>query len=265
MGDVESTSFSPFMSISTRSYARGYSNSGNVTNGVKWLLIANFAVFILYFFAVRTDLDLLFRECVLRPSEVVFHFKIWQLFTWLFLHDPNGFSHILFNMLSLWMFGTELERLWGTKRFLQYYFLCGIGAGICVIVASAVVGNMTEGTIGASGAIYGLLLAFGMLFPETPILLFFLFPVKAKYAVTIFGAIAFMLSIGAPGSGVSHVAHLGGMIFGYIFLKSRSPKTTFDPIAALRRQFRTWKLNRDKKKFQVYLRKNGSDRDRWVH
>jgi membrane associated rhomboid family serine protease len=181
----------------------------------------------------------------------------------MFLHDPYGFGHILFNMLMLWMFGKDLENVWGTKRFLQYYFLCGIGAGICVIAGNAMFGEMNVRTIGASGAIYGLLLAFGMLFPDVTVLFSFLFPIKAKYFVMIIGAIAFLSTLGDTGGGVSHVAHLGGMVFGYFYLKSRLVRV--DLFDALERQYKDYRVRRAKKKFQVYLRKHGSDRDTTIH
>ena len=195
------------------------------------------------------------------PAEVLGLGFIWQPFTYMFLH--GGFWHILINMLSLWMFGITLENDWGTKRFLQYYFLCGIGAALCVIAVAIPSHEMMLRTIGASGAIYGVLLAFGVLYPDTPILFSFLFPIKAKYFVMIIGAIAFMSSF-QPGSGVSNVAHLGGMLFGYAFLRFRVKKLKLAPLGSLRGQFQEWRVRRARRRFQVYLRKHGSDRDRWV-
>ena len=164
------------------------------------------------------------------------------------------------------MFGADLERGWGTKRFLQYYFLCGIGAGICVVIANAMFGNMNSRTIGASGAIYGLLLAFGVLYPDRTVLFSFLFPIKAKYFVMILGAIAFLSSLSASDNGVSHVAHLGGMVFGYIYLRSKKMNNV-DLWGSAQYMYKEWKLRRAKRKFQVYMRKkqDGPDRDRWVN
>jgi membrane associated rhomboid family serine protease len=238
-------------------------STGYFPPGVKWLLIVNVGLFVAYYFAVRTGFGEIFEAFGLMPRAVVELFAIWQLFTYMFLHDPFGLTHILFNMLTLWMFGADLERTWGTKRFLQYYFLCGVGAAVCVVVGNLMFGNMNSRTIGASGAIYGLLLAFGMMFPDTVVLFSFLFPIKAKYFVMIMGAISFLMTFGSTGSGVSHVAHLGGMVFGYFYLKSGGLKV--DLFGAARRAYQDWKLQRAKKKFQVYLRKKGSDRDRWVH
>src|SRR5437899_873151 len=127
------------MAYSTRSYATGYSSSGFFPKGVKWLLITNIALFVVYFFAARSGWGQIFSDFYgfgLVPAAVVHSFAIWQLFTYMFLHDPGGFGHILFNMLALWMFGADLERHWGTRKFLKFYFLCGIGAGLCVVVGN---------------------------------------------------------------------------------------------------------------------------------
>ncbi|MBL8219186.1 MAG: rhomboid family intramembrane serine protease [Bryobacterales bacterium] len=228
--------------------------------GVKWLLISNIALFLLYFFAVQFRLSAIFYPFGLIPGQVLGGFAIWQLVTYMFLHDPYGFSHILFNMLTLWMFGADLERTWGRKEFLKYYFLCGIGAGICVVLGNAMFGTLNTRTIGASGAIYGLLLAFGVLYPDRIVLFSFLFPIKAKYFVMIIGAIAFLSSIGASGGGVSHVAHLGGMVFGYGYLRGIGRKV--DLGTSMRKRYHQWRVERAKKKFQVYMRKH--DRDRFV-
>jgi len=226
--------------------------------GVKWLLISNVAMFLLWYLGgepVQSHLLLL----ALTPTLVVYRFPffIWQLFTYMFLH--GGIGHLLFNMLALWMFGTPLEQDWGTRRFLKYYFICGVGAGVCDTLVNVALGSRTH-TIGASGALYGLLLAFGVLYPETRVLMNFLFPIKAKYLVVIYGAIALLSALG-ENSGVSNVAHLGGMLFGYVYLKGRWPAIRMpDALGA----YRQWKLRRAKKKFQVYMRKQGG-RGPWVN
>ncbi len=109
--------------------------------GVKWLIIINVAVFLLYFFAARTGFASLFFHFGLVPRAVTHLLAVWQLVTYLFLHDPNGVTHILLNMLMLWMFGSTLENTWGTRRFLQYYFVCGVGAAICVVLLATLFGN----------------------------------------------------------------------------------------------------------------------------
>jgi membrane associated rhomboid family serine protease len=249
------------MAYSTRDYARGFSSSGLLPPGVRWLLIGNTLLWLMYFFGVRSGFGEFFQHFSLMPAQVVNTFAVWQLFTYMFLHDPYGFGHILFNMLALWMFGKDLENIWGTRRFLKFYFLCGIGAGVCVVLANLLFGNPYTRTIGASGAIYGLLMAFGMTYPNTTVLFSFLFPIKAKYFVMIIGAIAFLSSFGAN-NGVSNVAHLGGMAFGYVYLKyelSRGGRrgAGFDPIATLRMRYKQWQVERARRKFQVYMRKQG--------
>ena len=241
-------------------YRTSFSYSSFFPAGVKWLLISNTAIWLIYFFAVRTESGQLFSHLALSPRAVLEHFELWQLVTYLFLHDPFGFGHILFNMLTLWMFGMDLERDWGTRQFLKYYFLCGIGAGVCDVLANAAFGNLDTSTIGASGAIYGLLLAYGMLYPDRKVLMEFLFPIKAKYFVMIMGAIAFLSSIGGTSSRVSNVAHLGGMIFGYLYLRSRLLRLDIGNMVT---KYQDWKLRRAKKKFQVYMRKHG--RGPWVN
>jgi membrane associated rhomboid family serine protease len=232
--------------------------------GVKWLLIINCSVYVVYFFAARAGYDELFADLGLWPRAVITLPAFWQPVTYMFLHSPFGFTHILLNMLMLWMFGADLEREWGTWRFLQYYFLCGVGAAVCVIVVALLSGNLDRFTIGSSGAIYGLLLAFGVLYAERVVLFFFLFPMKAKYFVMICGAIAFLGSFGAAGDGVSHVAHLGGMAFGLAYLKRR--KLARSPWRPLENRYQAWKMRRARKKFEIYVRRNeAAQRDRWTH
>ncbi|MBI3680723.1 MAG: rhomboid family intramembrane serine protease [Acidobacteria bacterium] len=241
----------------------GYITTEFFPIAVKWLLISNIALFVIYYFAVRTGFGALFHPFALAPGAVLGSFAVWQLVTYMFLHDPGGFGHILFNMLTLWMFGADLERAWGWRTFLRYYFLCGIGAGICVVIGNLLFGSLNTRTIGASGAIYGLLLAFGLLWPDRTVLFSFLFPIKAKYFVMIMGAIAFMSSVGGSEGGVSHVAHLGGMIFGYAYLKGIGRNWTLS--IPLRQLYQQWRFVRSKRKFQVYMKKQKGDRDRWVH
>jgi membrane associated rhomboid family serine protease len=221
--------------------------------GVKWLLISNVAIFVLGFFAQLLQLDRPLALLALSPVQVVRYAMLWQLATYLFLH--GGFGHIIWNMLALWMFGADLERTWGTRRFLKFYFFCGIGAGICVVLCNYVLpwGNPAIPTIGSSGAIYGILMANAILFPDRSILWGFLIPIKMKYFVMIVGAIAFLSSFQV--NAVSEFAHLGGLLFGYLFL--RSPRFEFDPVTPVRMAYKDWKLQRAKKKFQVYLRKQG--------
>lgn len=257
------------MSYSTRSYARGYLSHGSLPTAVRWLLIANTVMFVIFVIAARYDLATsFFRHLELIPRETVTG-SVWQLVTYMFLHDPTGFLHILFNMLALWMFGKDLEVMWGTERFLRYYFTCGIGAGLCAVIGGYLVGDSHSATIGASGAIFGLLLAFGMIFPDA-IIIMIIFPIKAKYFVMIAGGMA-ILGAFLMNGGVSNSAHVGGLLVGYISLKTWMATQRTSRFATraglfdrLKDQYRAWKLQRAKRKFQVYLKKHGGNGP-WVN
>ncbi len=228
-----------------------------MTPVVKNLLIANGAVFVLQIIVGALGYGAYIRLVMLEPYAVTHLLYVWQLVTYLFLHD--GFFHILFNMFALWMFGVELERTWGSKRFTFYYFLTGIGAGITCVLASP---SSLVATLGASGAIYGLLLAYGVLFPDRLIFLYFLIPIKAKYFVMIMGGIEFLSALSTPGSLVSHVAHLGGMVFGLAYLRGRP--IYFEG----RNQYYRWRRRRLQKAFTVYMSKKDREEQRrgpWVN
>lgn len=184
------------------------------------------------------------------------NFKSWQFVSYMFMH--GDFTHLLFNMFALWMFGSVLENVWGPKRFLTFYMVTGIGAGLvqllvafiriqsleAVIAPEQLQEIYTNGhelwlqgqtysdeamaalhrilnipTVGASGAVFGILLAFGMLFPNTMIYVFFAIPVKAKYFVIIYGALELYFGVTGTQDGIAHFAHLGGMVFGYFMIK----------------------------------------------
>jgi len=250
------------MALGTRSYARQYLGGGGLPRGVKGLIVANSVIFLLMWLFERTTAVQLFsRYFSLYPVDVVTRLFVWQLVTYLFLH--GGFFHILFNMLALWFFGKDLEDIWGTRRFLQFYFFCGIGAGLFVVLGNYLFADPRIPTIGASGAIYGVLLVCAVMWPDR-IIIFYIFPIKLKYFVMILGAIAFF-SVRDLNSGVSDIAHLSGMGFGYLFLKT-SGFRKLDLVGPARDSYKAWKLARAKRKFQVYLKKQqGGDRDRWVN
>ena len=231
---------------------------GPLTPAVKALLVANTVMFVATF--VVSDLP---RLLGLHPPTVITGFAIWQLVTYLFLH--GSFFHILFNMLTLWMFGVELERMWGTKYFTQYYFIAGIGAGLTQVILGILPFPFAESfyssvTIGASGAIYGLLLAYAMYFPNRPIYMYFVFPVPARIFVAILGAIS-LLSAMSGGGGVAHTAHLGGIAAGYFYLKSGR----LHPISEIKYRFLKWRINRMRRKFDVYSGGRTDDVNRRVH
>lgn len=152
-------------------------------------------------------------------------FEIWQLVTYQFLH--GGFSHILFNMFALWMFGVEIENAWGSKKFLTFYLLSGIGAGLLHMFLSPLLTGLGVPTIGASGSVYGIMIVFAMMFPERLIYIYFLIPVKAKYLITILIVMEFML-VDSASSGVAHLAHLGGALVGFLYIIfDKNSNTTF--------------------------------------
>jgi membrane associated rhomboid family serine protease len=201
-----------------------YSNSnspsmffgGPATRTVKTLITASVAVWILQILSRATGARFVDLYFGLIPWRVTHEFMIWQLASYMFLHD--GFFHIFVNMFTLYMFGNDLERVWGPRRFLTYYFVTGIGAGLCSYLAG--ISSLTI-TIGASGAIYGLLLAYGLLYPNRLVYLYFLFPIKVKWLVFFMGVLAFLSSITGSAPGVANIAHLGGLLVGYVFLKGR--------------------------------------------
>jgi membrane associated rhomboid family serine protease len=187
-------------------YRYRFSFGYGLTPVVKNLMIIMGIVFLLQMFITK-EIDFYFG---LIPLLVWKKYFLWQLFTYIFLH--GGFSHIFFNLLALWMFGGELENYWGSKKFLFYFFFCGIGAGILTVLFSS------YPVIGASGAIYGILLAYGWLFPNRPILIYFLFPIPAKYMVILYGFIELLSSSSGSVGGIAHLTHLGGLIFGFFYM-----------------------------------------------
>jgi membrane associated rhomboid family serine protease len=248
------------MSRHARPSAFSYSfGPGPVTPAVKWLIWANVGAF------VATNIfPILIQYLGLVPQDVIEKRWLWQPVTYMFLH--GGILHILFNMLGIWMFGVELERMWGTPFFLKYYAITGVGAAITTILVGLLpfaMTSLTYGavTIGASGALYGLLLAFALYNPDRPILMFMLFPVPAKYFVIIIGAISFLSATGAGSPAVAHTAHLGGLIFGYLYLKGGRGGGLS---AEVKYRYLKWKMNRLRRKFDVYSG-GRSDWDRKVH
>lgn len=268
------------MSYGQRTYGSRINWGNLLTPAIKWLLIANTAVFL-----VQTLAGLLLgppaafaliRWFGLIPFFVTHDFRIWQPFTYLFLH--GGLMHLLINMFVLWMFGGDIERTWGRRKFLGYYFLTGAGAGVVNIMvktlmdvsaAGAVATNSLRPSevpvIGASGAIYGVLLAAAILFPDRQIWLI-PFPVTMSMRAYVFvmGLIAFFGTLGAAGGdNVSHVTHLSGMLVGYFYLRRGSF------LYRLRNQFYDWKRKRLRRKFEVYMRDHKEEPpsrpDHWVN
>lgn len=195
-------------------FSRGsFSGSRLFTDAIKLLVSINLIIFLLQ--TLSGQERLLFQLFGIVPLATWKQFMIWQPFTYLFFH--GGFWHVLINMFVLWMFGSELESTWGKKEFFRYYFLTGVGSGIVTVLFNL---NATVPVVGASGAVYGILLAYGLMFPNRHIYLYFFLPVRAKYFVIIMGALAFLSSLNPGYSNVAHLTHLSGMVIGYLYLKS---------------------------------------------
>ena len=238
---------------------------GPLSPAIKVLIAINVAVF-LVMWVMPAGLTQALQEFLgLLPAAIFGAFRVWQPVTYMFLHDTRAFGHILFNMLALWMFGTELERMWGTNAFLRYYFATGIAAAITTILVSlmpfpSTAPLFTTVTIGASGAIYGLLLAYGLTFPNRPIYIYFIFAIPAKYFVMIMGAIALLSSMGGTGGGIAHITHLGGLVAGFIMLRGHR----LSPANEVRYRYLRWKMDRARKKFGVYSG-GKKDWDKHIH
>ena len=253
--------------------ARGYRFNwrGFITPGVKLLVLVCTGVFL-----VQTLVALLLPDQAtswlnhffgLVPLGPIPGLRIWQPFTYIFLH--GGLGHLLINMLILWMFGRDLELVWRKQRFLNYFFLCGVGAGLIEVIVKVIpmfwgVRPSDTPTIGASGAIFGILIANAILFPDRRVWLFPLpVAIPMRPYVAAMGAIEFFMTLGAGGDKVAHLCHLGGMLVGWLYLRRGSFLHRF------RNTYSDWKHERNRKRFEVYMRNHKNDPpsrpDRWVN
>lgn len=208
---------------------RSYGFGSGLTPTVRALLVANVAVHFAQMF-LRAPARIGFLDAFgLVPAAAVSQAHVWQFLTYMFLH--GGLLHLLFNMFALWMFGGEIESLWGRRRFLEYYLICGLGGGLTYTLTAW---GSTTPLVGASGAIFGILLAYGLLFPDRQILLYFIIPIKARWFVVLFGALELLAAWQGAGGNIGHFAHLGGMLFGYLYLKAGLQRGGLD--AAWRRR-----------------------------
>ena len=260
--------------MASRPGIRNYRFSFNffLTPGVQWLLIANVAVYIfeilLQTFSGASAYSWFVHAFGLVPYAVTHGLRLWQPFTYLFLHDVSTIWHILGNMFMLYMFGRELELVWGRNKFLQYYFLTGVGAGIINVLVKTVPDFLGQppsytATIGASGAIFGILLACAILFPDRQVILFPI-PIKMSMRTLVIAmtVLEFVFTFGLGGDNISHICHLGGMLVGYIYLRRGSF------LYSVRNTVTDWKMQRNKRRFQVYMNKHKdppSRPDRWVN
>ncbi len=193
-------------------YDRGYSQSRvpGLTRAVRTIILINMVFYIFQYFAPPGYI----RVFGLVPAYVLGRAWIWQLATYMFLH--GGLLHIFFNMLFLWMLGSELERYWGSREFVKYYLVTGAGAGV---INALVQPHSTVPIIGASGAVFGLIIAFAMAFPERELLLYFVIRIKAKYFAVLVGLLEIISLFALPNAGIARFAHLGGLVVGYLYLK----------------------------------------------
>ena len=185
-----------------------------IPNVIFILLVANGLLFALQ----QLSREFLLANFALWPVGTPL-FQPWQLLTYGFLHSPTYLGHIFFNMFGLWMFGRDLERMMGPKRFLTYYLTCVIGAGIVQLIVAGTQGGIYP-TLGASGGVFGILLAFGLAFPNRMVMLLIPpIPMRAKYFVLIFGLLELYLGVSGNAPGVANFAHLGGMLFGFLLIQ----------------------------------------------
>jgi membrane associated rhomboid family serine protease len=224
----------------------GIGPSGPVPPMVRTLIVINVGVYLLQAFGLN---EFLIEQFALFPA-LVSRLQIWRLFTYQFLH--GGVWHVAINMFMLWMFGSELEQRWGQRFFLRYYFLCAVGGGLAFTIAMHTVGDPRTASVGASGAIYGILMAYGMWFPNRKVFIWFLFPISVRYLVVFLIAIEFLQSIESSGSGIAHAAHFGGMVIGYFYLRwwgaSGLGLNALPSLRDIRRAYYRWRFRRLQKK-----------------
>jgi membrane associated rhomboid family serine protease len=204
--------------------AYGLSSTGLLPRAIKILLIANVAFFLLDYathalmpnYAALPG-GIIYKYMALDPDRVTHGMQVWRLLTYLFVHDQSPpFIHILFNMLMLWMFGVPLVHVMGERKFWWFYLSAGFFSALCSLIFYALTRNPSV-IIGASGAIFGLMFAFAKFFPTQQFLMFFIFPVEARYAVLIIGGIELLLI--TSNDGIAHITHLGGALFAWLYFR----------------------------------------------
>jgi membrane associated rhomboid family serine protease len=236
------------------------------TKAVSWLIGINTGIFLLLLILPRSwGVDLFTEEYLwLRPSSVVQHGMLWQLVTYSFLHE--NIWHLVGNMFGLWMFGSAVESAWGTRRFVELYAIGAVGGALTTVGVSytRLLGGPNTPTIGASGAVFAVLIAFGILFADNEIMLIpFPFMIKAKYFIGILIVIELALAISGGGN-VAYVAHLGGLLFGWLYVR-RGPRGVMVKVGfseryyGLRNSYYRWKRRRAARKFEVYMREHDRD------
>jgi membrane associated rhomboid family serine protease len=218
---------------------------GRLTPAVKWLVIGTTAIYLGQFAARYAGIEAaLLLLLGVTPAQVVGSGFFWQVGTYMFLHSTGDPMHLVLNMLGLWMFGSVLEEMWGTKKFLVFYFVCGVFGGLCVVFSGLIIPSAwTIPTIGQSACVYGLIGAFGVLFAEQNIYFYAIIPVKAKVFVWVLVAIAVLYAL--AGSPYSFPAHMGGLLMGYLLVTGNwNPRLLW-------LKLRYWRLTRNRRKLRV--------------
>lgn len=222
------------------------------TPAIKWIAGISGGLWLLQFVLLKSvGTDPLTAVFGVVPNDVI-RGRIWQPLTYALLHSPFGIGHVLINMLFLWMFGGDLERAWGWRAFVRYYVVCAGGAGVLIVLLGLASGSGGVPTIGASGAIYGVIVAYGMLFGDRVVYFMMFFPMKARWFAAIAFGLQLFLSVSGGSPGTSHVAHVGGGLVGFLFLKR------VWRIGAFYRELR-WRMMR--RKYRIVR----DDDDRWMH
>lgn len=237
---------------------------GGITPAVKAILIACAAVFLVSL-ALQ---DTVFSWLGLIPYTVVRDYRIWQPVTYIFVHA--GVMHLAFNLLAVWMFGVELERLWGTRAFTKFFFVCGIVAGLATLAVALLPIDAAWRertylgvTVGASGAIYGILYAWARAFPYRTVLMFLIFPMQARWFVAVIIGIDFLIAAQTRlTSEAAHLAHFAGLLAAYVYLNSGSGRGPGGLVAEVKYRYLKWKMNQLRKKFDVH---EGGKRTPTVH
>ena len=233
------------------------------TRAVKALVFICVGIWLVMFILARSGLGAISGTIdayfALTPVLVA-HGYVYQLVTYSFLHA--GIGHVFFNMLSLWMFGSRLEQDWGRQRFLEFYFFCVIGGAVCTVAVSYanILGmNPRVPTVGASGGIFGLLVAFGILYSKMRVYIYGIFPIEARWLAIIWVALAVYAAIASTGN-INEIAHLGGALFGYIYLKAMPRQglkfATSEGYYGILNRYQRWKRRRMAKKFEVFMRQH---------
>ena len=239
---------------------------GPLTPVVRNLLIINIFIFIIQWFTGFFRPSILEMTFGLSHIEFIHEFKIWQPLTYMFFH--GDWLHLLFNMLSLWMFACELEEKWGSKLFLRFYLTSGVGAGFCIAGMNYYMylrSGFSPYTIGSSGAIYAIFLAYALLWPDREVYLYFIFPMKVRTLLIIFGLIEFLGTLGSAlgqGGSVSHIGHVGGILCGFFLLRfssgygyiSPAPRKVKPGEKGIRFLFKKYRLRNKRNQIEIRIR-----------